>query len=198
MTSVTKYVNRQGREKWRNRKGKGRKRGSNPFSLASSILERNATECFATRNVAGAGTGSSFSRVLDPWKTAIKRFISTPLLRASTFLPSFLPSFLLPTFHLSFLVVEIHACDVFLPSSFPRFIHLSLSLFLYEIPFTPVRCLHRPGLRHVYFPRRGNLQVSWITSATAWWTDNLLVHKDDVSKRTREMFREGMQIRTKC
>lgn len=131
-------------------KEKEEKEARIPFRSHSSILERNATECFATRNVAGAGTGSSFSRVLDPWKTAIKRFISTPLLRASTFLPSFLP----PIFHLSFLVVEIHACDVFLPSSFPTFIHLSLSLFLYKIPFTPVRCLHRPGLRHVYFPRR--------------------------------------------
>ena len=138
MTSVTKYVNRQGREKWRNRKGKGRKRGSNPFSLASSILERNATECFATRNVAGAGTGSSFSRVLDPWKTAIKRFISTPLLRASTFLPSFLPSFLPPSNLSSFFPCRLVTRVWCLPSFFLSYIYPSLSLSFYiKYPLHP-------------------------------------------------------------
>lgn len=116
-------ANRQGREKWRNPKEK-KKRGSNPFSLASSILDRNATECFATRNVAGAGTASGFSRVLDPWKTAIKRFISTPLLRVQ---PSFLPPSNVSSFFPRRWDTRVWCLPSVLTSS-----HLSLSLSFYR------------------------------------------------------------------
>lgn len=161
-----------------------KKRGSNPFSLASSILDRNATECFATRNVAGAGTASGFSRVLDPWKTAIKRFISTPLLRVQ---PSFLPPSNVSSFFPRRWDTRVWCLPSVLTSS-----HLSLSLFLsLKYPLHP--CNVSTAYGYVYFP------LGIVDYLCHCLVDvNLLVHKDDVSKR--RMFRdgEGMQIRTEC
>lgn len=156
---------------------------------------RPKRECFATRNVAGAGTASSFSRVLDPWKTAIKRFISAPCC-----VPTFLPSFLLPSNVLSFFPCRWDACDVFLPSSFllPLLhlsFHLSLSLSL-KYPLHP--CGVSTAYGYVTFislietSRYRGLPLPLLGGR------KLAVHKDDVSKRRMFHDREGMQIRTEC